>query len=105
MYPPEDDPQEVTVWAHLTEHVPDYMANHFRFGYIGDLEDKADTEVSNGKLFIRYPYKEYGVYISMRDSMNERMEFYTSNHNEIGRPFTSTLKTLFSAVVLQYDEW
>ena len=104
-YPSGLDVQEVEVWVYFESNIPKYKVTNFKFKSIDDFKDKGDFVESSSSLRINYEYINYGIYLTLRSSMNERMEMYTSDDNEITRPAGSIIKSSIAAVVSEYDEW
>lgn len=75
------------------------------FESLEDFKDKANSTIDGNTYRFTYPYTDYGVYISLRSSKNERIEVYTSDDAELSLPAETTDKSIICMVIKEYDEF
>lgn len=105
VYPETNDPQEVSVYVYLLLGVPQYQVSDFKFESLEDFKDKANSTIDGNTYRFTYPYTDYGVYISLRSSKNERIEVYTSDDAELSFPAETADKSIICMVIKEYDEF
>lgn len=104
-YPSANDEQEVGVFVYFDNNVPQYMVTEFCFYSLDDFKDKAEYREDGDSLRFKYPFVDYGVFVNLRSSMNERIELFVNDDNEITRPEGSNIKSTVAAVILEYNEF
>lgn len=105
-YPPQNDTQEVDVWLYFENNIMRYKVTDFKFSSLDEFKDKGEYTVEDNVLRVEYPYSKYGIYLMLRSSMNERIEIYTSDDNEVDAQLLSGgIRSIMSAVISEYDEW
>lgn len=105
VYPSPGDIQESSVYVYLDSNVPQYMVSEFCYYSLDDFKDKADFKEETDTLRFKYEFTDFGAYINLRSSLNERIELYTNDNNELTKPLLSTVKAVVSAVTLEYNEF
>lgn len=100
-----NDPQEVSVYVYMLSGIPQYQVSDFSFESIEDFKDKANMTLDGNTCRFTYPYMEYGVFISLRSSLNERIEAYMSDDNELSLPALTTDKSIICMVIKEYNEF
>lgn len=105
-YPPANDTQEVDVWLYFEDNIMRYKVTDFKFSSLDEFKDKGEYTVEDGVLRVEYPYSKYGIHLMLRSSMNERIEIYTSDNNEVdAQLLTGEIRSVMSATISEYDEW
>ncbi len=106
VYPPsENDVQETANYVYMLNNVPQYVACEFSYLSVDDFKDKAEYREDSDTLRFKFPFSDYGVFVNLRNSLNERIEMYTNDNNQITKPESSSVKSIVSVVATQYNEF
>lgn len=105
VYPATADVQEASVFVYFDTNVPQYMVTEFCYYSLDDFKDKAEFREDGDTLRFKYEFIDYGAFVALRSSLNERIEMFTSNNNILQKPVLSQIKSVVSAIVLEYNSF
>lgn len=105
VFPVAGTNQKPNIWYHFTDNDHDYTVTEFVFENIDDFLEQSVYAYQGDTIRLTYKYKEFGAYLSLRSSMNERIEIYTNDNQPLENPVGATTKSVISCVLLHYDEF
>lgn len=104
-YPPSTQEQKPNLWIYFNNNIPTHSVTEFVFENVDDFLEQASYSYEGSTVSLKYKYKDFYSYLNLRSSMNERLEMYMSNNNDINNPLGATTKAILSCVILEYDEF
>lgn len=97
--------QKPNIWYYFDNNTHTYTVTEFIFETLDDFLEQSRYQFEENTVRLTYEYKEFGAYLSLRSSKNERIEIYSNDNLPLSIPEGESIRSVISCVLLSYDEF